>query len=288
MSPEEEAAEARIEELKQGFVELTKEQLGEFDGKPVAAFRQSVRFLYDLQKLRIMTGNRATNTNAELTADDRLFVEVRSESLHRLERHELKNIDRMLSKFPISKWLLAQKGCGPTMSACLIAEVDIEKADTISALWQYCGLGMRADGTVQRRVKGEKNDYNSFLRTKVVGVLADCMIKAKSDWVDFYLNYKTRKQNTLVDVCMACEGTKRLLQGENKGSPCTNCGATGGPAPWGKSDGHRHRAAIRYMMKQFLKALWIEWRTIEQLPVTEDYATAMLNRRHGDHGGVRV
>jgi hypothetical protein len=79
---------------------------------------------------------------------------------------------------------------------------------------------------------------------------------------------------------MACEG-----KGKIEKKKCENCEGTGGPAPWGKSDGHRHNAARRYMVKQFMQELWTTWRTIEGLPVTESYAEAYLDMKHGDHKG---
>ena len=49
---------------------------------------------------------------------------------------------------------------------------------------------------------------------------------------------------------------------------------------WGKSDGHRKNAAIRYMVKMFLLDLYKEWRTLEGLPVREPYAEEYLGKRH--------
>lgn len=40
--------------------------------------------------------------------------------------------------------------------------------------------------------------------------------------------------------------------------------------------------AIRYMIKMFLKDLWVAWRTLEGLPVTPDYAEAKLGMKHGE------
>jgi hypothetical protein len=42
------------------------------------------------------------------------------------------------------------------------------------------------------------------------------------------------------------------------------------------SDGHRHNMARRYMVKQFLVELWTTWRTLEGLPVDEPYYVAKL------------
>lgn len=263
-------AETENKEIK----ELTPEEQKRVE------MRQAVRFFYDFQKLRIQSSNRSGTDQVALSRGHLDTLAVQSFLLETLEKKALSNVKDLLKEWPIyNKWLKDQKGCGPTMSGVLLSEIDIRRADTPSALWAYCGLAV-IDGHAQRRKKGEKCGYNPWLKSKVVKVLADCMIKAKSPWRDFYDNYKTRKQNTRVDVCMACEGKKKI-----NNAKCSNCNGTGGPAPWGKSDAHRHAAAMRYMVKMFLLEFWKEWRQLEGLPVVDTYAEAYLGRKHGDHGG---
>jgi hypothetical protein len=267
--------------------------------------RQAVRFFYDFQKLRIQSSNRSGTDQVALSRGHLDTLAVQAFLLETLEKKALTNVKNLLKEWPIyNTWLKDQKGCGPTMSGVLLSEIDIRRADTPSAIWSYCGLAV-VDGHAQRRKKGEKCGYNPWLKSKVVKVLADCMIKAKSPWREFYDNYKNRKQNQRVDVCMACAGRGRLVfkedafhgsfeqtgepvqSGDEKGKirKCSNCKGTGGPAPWGKSDAHRHAAAMRYMVKMFLLEFWKEWRNLEELPIVESYAEAYLGRRHGDHGG---
>ena len=50
---------------------------------------------------------------------------------------------------------------------------------------------------------------------------------------------------------------------------------------YGKSRGHRHRMAMRYMIKQFLAALYLNWKRIAGLPVMPSYAEAKLGLKHG-------
>ena len=41
--------------------------------------------------------------------------------------------------------------------------------------------------------------------------------------------------------------------------------------------------ATRYAVKMFLRDLWVAWRQLEGLPVSEPYEVAFLGRRpHGD------
>ena len=48
-----------------------------------------------------------------------------------------------------------------------------------------------------------------------------------------------------------------------------------------KSKGHRNNMAIRYMVKQFLIDLHMKWRELEGLPVSLPYAEAKLGYTHG-------
>jgi hypothetical protein len=249
--------------------------------------REAVRFFYDLQKLRIQQGNRAGSDTIMLDTKDQEFHEARSKTLNELERRELKNIERLCKTEKIYTWLKSQRGIGPTMCGVIMAEIDIKRAETVSALWKYTGLDVQ-NGKAPRPTKGQKLTYNAWLRTKIVGVAADCMIKAGSPWRVYYDNYKLRLQSMNLEKCMGCDGTGKAKMGENKGKKCKNCKGVGKNAPWGASDGHRHRAAIRYMMKAFLRELYKEWRTLEGLEVRPPYAEAVLGRVHGDHGGAGV
>lgn len=175
---------------------------------------------------------------------------------------------------------------------------------TPSSLWSYSGLAVDPEtGLAVRRKKGVKSNWNPFLKTKMVAVLAGCFMKANSPWRSYYDNYKHRKQNEQVAVCAGCGGSGRQKPSKNKFGdteleeakkdekgtvPCSNCKGTGGPAPWGRSDGHRDLASKRFMVKHFLLALWRKWREVEHMPLVPPYSEAVLGRAHGDHGGTNV
>ena len=262
------------------------------------AIRQSVRFFYDMQKIRIQSSNRSTSNTVVLDAKHGAHLDEQTDTIGALERKELNNIRRLLKLHPLWAWLKEQKGCGPTMSGVILSEIDISKAPTVSALWSYCGLAVDTKtGKAVRMRRGEKAGFNPWLKSKLVKVLGDCLIRANSPWREVYDTYKHRKQNTLVDECMLCKGkgvftSKKDDEGKETSTPrekkCKNCDGTGGPAPWGQSDAHRHQAAIRRMVKAFLEEMWVVWRTAEELPVTDSYAVAVLGRTHGDHGGTGV
>jgi hypothetical protein len=67
--------------------------------------------------------------------------------LEKSEEQHFGRLGRSLEDIPIfSGFLTHVDGCGPAMSGCIISEIDIKKAKYPSSLWQYCGLGVEADG----------------------------------------------------------------------------------------------------------------------------------------------
>jgi hypothetical protein len=104
----------------------------------------------------------------------------------------------------------------------------------------------RDSGKAMKPVRGEKLTYNSFLRSKLCGVLGPILIKCDSPWRKHYDDYK-----------------KRWIS-QNRGV----------------NDAHRHAAAIRYMIKMLLIEIYKEWRAAEGLPVRPPYAEEKLGHTH--------
>jgi len=245
--------------------------------------KEAVRFAYDLQKLRIQQSNRAgpqaEESNAVLDEKQKEFLATAASKLLALETDAFREMRRVLKDVSIwETWIKDQKGVGFTMGGVLVSSIEIEKCNTVSQLWAWCGLAVR-DGEAQRRKKGEKANYNPWLKAKLLNVLGGCLIKANSPWRSFYDNYKTRKGNTRVDKCPVCRGAG--IYGPSK-TKCYVCdGATkAGPYPWAKSDAHLHQAAVRYMVKMFLQELWIAWRKLEGFDTRAPYAEEYLGRKH--------
>lgn len=284
--------------------------------------RTSVSTMYDLQKLRIQSGNRiaaafrvklgldssqAEDENAdasEILKDlrsefkritdgvKRVTKNFKSDSTLITTRGELALIESYerqleaealheklilseLDREPIwTDYLLGVRGVGPLMAGVILSEIDIEKCNSISALWAYCGLDvvvvkneetgdMQGEGRCRKKHhlkekqytnrNGETVDtvgitFNPFLKTKLVGVLGASFIKLGGPYREIYDGYKFRLENH--------------------------------PVHSKKTKGHRHAMANRYMIKFFLADLWTSWRTIEGLPVRSTYAEEKLGIVH--------
>lgn len=176
-------------------------------------------------------------------------------------------LGKVLKGYPIYvQFLEGVKGVGPAMAGVIISEIDIVKARTSSSIWKYAGLDVADDGRGRSRKaehlvdvdyknkNGEEDTrksitFNPFLKTKLVGVLASSFLRVGDNkYRQIYDQYKHRLEHR---------------------------------ADWlEKSKGHRHNAAMRYMIKQFLVDLYIAWRTIEGLEVSAPYHEAKLGHRH--------
>ena len=161
------------------------------------------------------------------------------------------------------------RGCGPLMSAICLAYLDPHKARHASSFWKYCGLDVVVnEETGEGEGRGRKHcemrpyidkegnekerkslTYNPFVKTKLVEVLMSSFLRAKeSHYGKVYYDYK-----------------HRISQREKEISPL-----------------HRHRMAARYAVKMFLRDMWVVWRELEGLEVSEPYEVAKLG--HKPHG----
>lgn len=209
-----------------------------------------VRMLYTIQRDRIAMGNRVAAYN-RLGYDVAIAQDTLSE-MKDLEQRTSKNLTKMLKHEPCYHLYLSKiKGVGPKISGVLLSELgDPGRFSTISALWAYCGLDVR-DGEARKRRKGEKANWNSTLRSACARKLTDQFIKLKGH-----------------DDCLG-----RTLYDRYKTFYTERDGDT-------LSKGHIDNRARRKVAKVFLSCLWLAWRQIKGLPVTEPYAAAKLEHTH--------
>jgi len=253
--------------------------------------RQELRLLLrtrdDYQSMRKQIDNRigrkADGTDQKIdergfTPTDLDYYKAMADSNRAWEDDIEKRILKLLKNFPIYTGFLSEvKGVGPIVAGWIVSEIDIEKATTVSKIWQYAGLnpgfvqGIKrkdTDGEVEfirtetpvkgdRRTPGFVSPFNGRLRTVLCGILADGFIKANSPYrLLYYDPYKERLTHET-----------RLINGEDMA--------------WCDSKpARRHNAAKRYMIKMFLRDLYAVWRQLEGLPVRPPYSEEYLNKKH--------
>jgi len=214
-----------------------------------------VRLMYDFQRLRLQSGGRIQKRATEIYQEGPQLERIKAahKALHDLELDRLDVVKTILKEMDIwNAWLKNVKGIGPSMGGVLLGCFDIEIATTVSKMWRYGGLAV-VDGKSERPKKGTKLGYDPFLKSKLLGVLGPSFLRALVKKCQEHKEAKTVGVN-----CPACEYQDYAKVYADYRHRWESAGK-------GKSDGHRHNAAIRYMVKMFLIDLYREWREIEGL-----------------------
>lgn len=248
---------------------------------------QAVRFLYDAQDLRIKTQLRYLSKTVILHEHDKEKLISKAKELIKYEKSMEPEIKKYLEKFPIwTEYLSNIKGVGVRMGAVLLGFFDINRAKTPSSFVKFAGLHTDSEGRAVKQKRGQKLDYDPWVKAKIVNVLAGSLMKQKSyPWKNLYDNYKFRKESTIVEKCMLCKGSG-VFGEDKKGKPaaCYNCNGTGGPIAWGCGKKHRDLAAKRYMMKLFLYEFYLQWCELEGIEARNSYKSEYLGKTHQHKG----
>lgn len=176
-----------------------------------------------------------------------------------------KDVALLCKEWDLWPWLKSVKGCGPAMSGVLLAEIgDPGRFGTVSKLWAFCGLHV-IDGRAARRAKGERANWNNFLKTKLLGVIAPCFLKASSPYREHYDNMRHRLES------LPCSMTPEQ---HRKGATADKL------LPNGCTNGHMHNKAMRYMAKMFLLDLYVTWNGLRGNAIRASYQSEYLGHDH--------
>lgn len=203
-----------------------------------------------LQKFRIVVGNQVAAYGR--LGYDATLPQYLHEHLSDLEDDYLKQIAKMLKHEPIYTLYLEKiKGIGPAIAAALLSEIgDPGRFANISKLWTYCGLDVR-DGAAPRKRKGETAAWNHRLRMVLVGRMVPGFIKLKHTGDCF--------GRVLYDQYKAF-----YLERDGESIPLI----------------HVENRARRKVAKVFLACLWVAWRRVKGMSVTEPYVQDRLGHTH--------
>ena len=200
-----------------------------------------------VQKSRIAFGNRLS---AIERGDDQVsngtvaLLERWYERLSKMEEELEDDISNLIEGEELVEYMTAVKGVGDILSAKVISMIDIERADTVSALWRYAGFGV-VDGEAEKRKKGETMHFNMRLKTACFNVGTSFMM-SNSPYKQIYNNARDYYEVNRPD--------------------------------WNKK--HQDYAARRKMIKVWLSHLWEVWRKLEGLPTRNIYAEGQLGHNH--------
>ena len=193
------------------------------------------------QRHRIQMSNRIVAVEQERSTVDTTTIERYRQRFEELEKEVACEIAATVKEHEMWPWLDRVKGIGPGLAGCLVAHIDIERAETVSALWKYAGLGV-SDGTADKPTKGQKLPYNAELK-RICFLIGSSFMRAGSPYRREYDEAKEHYQRQHPD--------------------------------W--TPKHVDMAARRKMVKLFLSHFWRAWREQRGLPVREPYAMQVLN-----------
>lgn len=199
-----------------------------------------------------------------------------------------KQIDEVVINDPMwNGFFKGIKGIGSMGAAYILAYIDIEKGSTRARIYQYCGLNpsmVRAKKINSKTYEIKETDfmirgdkltsgymcpYNSYLRSRLYGIVASGIIKAGcrtnketgeiiySKYYKIYSDRKNRMKNSRKPVY---EGSDRLW--------CDETAA------------HLDMDARRYMIKELLSDFYEVYRAQEGLEVRPRYSEEYLGRVH--------
>ena len=257
-----------------------------FTAEQMESIRINTRCFYDYQEERKALDNQLGMTKdgeAKKGRPDRdaallMLLLQRRDGILKLEEGMEKEIGKLIHRHPLwINFLRDVKGVGEMMAAVIVTQFDIHKAETVSKMWQFSGMNpgqvlgkvwkkrgdVRTLVATDKPVRGDKKTpgfvcpFNSFLKSKLLGVLGPSFLKCSSPYRLYYDNYKHRLES--------------MDWGTESKNPTD---------PKRPKAGHQHKASNRFMVKAFLKDLYVAWRTLEGLPVREPYAEEYLNKRH--------
>jgi hypothetical protein len=209
---------------------------------------------------QVMACERRTDRLNDLTIQW-LRDQIKSISAELEQREKVigKHIKEMAKTNRICKALIDLKGCGPITAANILNYIDLEKARHASSVWAYCGYDKPSH---ERYEKGTAGGGNKTLRSALF-VWAGVQIKQGGPYREIYDRVKARLEVSENQTHSRNTEGKMIEAAWKDVKPC-----------------HRHGAAIRAMIKNFLADYWFVGRSILGLPTDALYAEAMLGQNH--------
>ena len=227
---------------------VRKQKQEEAEQKRIDYLFELVNMYYAFQKERNAFANRMAMIEQGRSVDTlvkRKVFEKYKERFADLEQEIASDIAMYVQDHPMYDYITGVKGIGACLGAQILSQIDIRKADTVSALWRYSGLSVDAEGKADRLKKGQKSVFNTRLKMVMYKVSTQ-FLRNRSPYAKFYYNAKAYYKQNRPD--------------------------------WTKL--HCDYAARRKMMKMFMSHLWEVYRKLEGLPTPAPYVFEKLGHTH--------
>ncbi len=286
--------------------------------KPVyrtSNIRTMVRGAYDLQKLRIQTGNRIVgNFKVKLgqaPSKPEEEMDAQGRQILRDLRAEYKRITDGLTTLPRLKTFKGSEIISDYTELCLMAQyLELESTETAHfrrlgrILMEYPiysdwlrtvkGIGPAMAGVLLSEIDITRAQYASSLwKYAGLDVAEDGAGRSRREahlvkrkYISKDGEEKERNSitfNPFLKTKLFVLGSSFLRAGENPYQAIYHAYKNrleNHPKHIEKTKLHRHNMALRYMIKRFLVDLYVHWRALEGLPVALEYSEAKLGIEH--------
>jgi hypothetical protein len=275
-----------------------------------------VRGAYDIQKLRIMMGNRIVgNFKSKLgqkPSEKEQELDLEGKKILAALRLSYKKITDGVKTFPSQKKFKGDEVISEYTELVLVDRyiaLERDEAKHFSLLTKVLedypvysaflkdvkGCGAAMSGVILSEIDISRAKYSSSLWAYAgLDVAPDGQGRSRhkqhlveSEYVDREGEVKKKVGITfnpfLKTKLVGVLGSSFLRAGENKYSIIYyeyKNRIENHPNHIEKTKGHRHNMAMRYMIKRFLVDLYVAWRTLEKLPVAPEYSEAKLGHVH--------
>lgn len=241
------------------------------------------RSLWDLQKCRVMIGNRtARESAAPLTALE--------EILEQQERELNRKLEVLAKGHPMAAWVKQTRGIGlPGFARLMGLTGPLDRFANPAKLWKFCGMAV-VDGRAPTRRRGEAwthtdcsgghlklcpptctTDHHKNCRPGVQGTAYSAQARVVCfQLADSFCKIAGNPRKKTGKVYPA--SPYRVLYDQKKSEYQTRPTTEPSGCPLGKhhkneagqtikcSKDHIHKAAMRYAVKRLLLDMWLEWR----------------------------
>jgi len=196
---------------------------------------------------------------------------------------QVKRAIRALPSNHVLHHMLCVKGVGPSFAAQFWAQVDITRAVGVRALYRYAGHGVKhrwedGDAECPTCAAAQDEDINER-QPKCASCNARWVGRAEKPVAGQTLAYNN-KLKTIVykigDSMIESSGKRAETDNRLYADLYYEKRADYEDRDWGKSKLHRHLAARRYMQKIWMQHLWVTWRTLEGLSVSDPWPIQKL------------
>jgi len=199
------------------------------------------------------------------------------------ERDLLRQLTECIARHPAWPWLVRVRGLGPSLSARLLARLEIERAPTPSSFWSYCGLATVAAQLYRCSECGYEVSLPAGRHLRAAHRVPDTARPCGGQLAPIGEGTRrvaqprpSRGENAPYDreakkLCYLI-GTSFVRQGDAYRRYYNEQRARLDASKPDWIPRRRHLTALRMTEKLFLAHLWLVWREQLGLPVTAPYA----------------